>query len=751
MLERPILKRYYHLHILNSESICLFGEKGHHMFEGYLYPLIVPLLNGHYSYEDLVHLLHGKASRQEILYIIIVLETNGFLAEGDDSLEPGVAAFWQSFGQDTRVVSEKLRNTSVEVISLSSVSPDLMIHSLCQLGVQVADKGDFLVVLVNDYLQADIDILNQQRLNSGRAWMLIKPVGTRIWLGPIFRTEATGCWSCLSQRLWMNRPLQSFVKDRQQSGEIINTLSAVLPSSVLTAINIAATEVVKYIVGSSNHLEGKIVTLDTISLHVEEHILTRRPQCLSCGTPIKQERNALPFPITLKSYPKKYAKGFQQRQVPPEVTIAQYQHHVSSITGIVRTLEPIKDWNNGLIYNVYSGPNVAIPQQRGQVSELIIRSHNGGKGNSVEQAKASALCEAIERYCWLYKGDEWCQKASFQQLGKAAIHPNECMNFSDTQYLEKDKNNTKHLQFFSKIPEPFDESSEIEWAAVWSLTQQEFKYLPMLYCYRDYPVPPKGCFAYADSNGLASGNSREEAILHGLFELVERDSVGIWWFNQLQKSEVDLSSFHDPYFENLRQFYETIGRKLWVLDLTTDLGIPTFAAISSRINNEDQKIIFGFGTHFDPSYAILRALTEANQFLPSVENETIGTRPGYIIKDDEMSSWLKTATLQNQPYLTPQNDRAKITAQDYKVVFHNDFRDDVHYCVDLLNKHGMNTYVLDLTHPDILLPVVKVIVPGLRHFWRRLAPGRLYDVPVKMGCLEAPKAEEELNPIGVFF
>jgi hypothetical protein len=54
--------------------------------------------------------------------------------------------------------------------------------------------------------------------------------------------------------------------------------------------------------------------------------------------------------------------------------------------------------------------------------------------------------------------------------------------------------------------------------------------------------------------------------------------------------------------------------------------------------------------------------------------------------------------------------------------------------------------VLDQTRPDIEVPVVRVIVPGLRHFYRRLAPGRLYDVPVKLGWRDRPLAENELNP-----
>jgi len=62
----------------------------------------------------------------------------------------------------------------------------------------------------------------------------------------------------------------------------------------------------------------------------------------------------------------------------------------------------------------------------------------------------------------------------------------------------------------------------------------------------------------------------------------------------------------------------------------------------------------------------------------------------------------------------------------------------------------MEVLVLDQTRPDVKMPVVKVIVPGLRHFRARFAPGRLYDVPVQMGWEERSLAEEELNPIPVF-
>jgi ribosomal protein S12 methylthiotransferase accessory factor len=62
----------------------------------------------------------------------------------------------------------------------------------------------------------------------------------------------------------------------------------------------------------------------------------------------------------------------------------------------------------------------------------------------------------------------------------------------------------------------------------------------------------------------------------------------------------------------------------------------------------------------------------------------------------------------------------------------------------------MELLVLDQTRPDVATPVVKVIVPGLRHVWARYAPGRLFDVPVALGRLLQSTPYEQLNPIPLF-
>ena len=117
----------------------------------------------------------------------------------------------------------------------------------------------------------------------------------------------------------------------------------------------------------------------------------------------------------------------------------------------------------------------------------------------------------------------------------------------------------------------------------------------------------------------------------------------------------------------------------------------------------------------------------------------------------DLEYWYKEATLANQPYLVPNSSLKPKVYLDYPEHYHSDLKQDVLSCVEIAASLGLETLVLDQTRPDIGLNVVKVIVPGLRHFWSRFAAGRLYDVPVQMGWLPEPLTEEQLNPVPMIF
>jgi ribosomal protein S12 methylthiotransferase accessory factor len=183
---------------------------------------------------------------------------------------------------------------------------------------------------------------------------------------------------------------------------------------------------------------------------------------------------------------------------------------------------------------------------------------------------------------------------------------------------------------------------------------------------------------------------------------------------------------------------------VWVLDLTADLDIPVTAAVSRRIGGPREDIMFGFGAHLDPHIALRRSLTELNQVLPAVVDLTPAA---WQELDTDLQRWLSTATVANQPYLLPSTTAPAVR---HRYGWQPDLHADVRLIQSRLEALGLEVLVLDQTRPDIGLPVVKVIVPGLRHFWSRLAQGRLYDVPVTLGRLDKPSAYDELNPIPLF-
>ena len=90
-----------------------------------------------------------------------------------------------------------------------------------------------------------------------------------------------------------------------------------------------------------------------------------------------------------------------------------------------------------------------------------------------------------------------------------------------------------------------------------------------------------------------------------------------------------------------------------MIDLTSDLKIPVFAALSRETDGREERIVPGFGAHLDPHVALLRAVTEMNQMLSNLPEGTARPGPGEPIDDQETLEWLRSATVANQPYLLP--------------------------------------------------------------------------------------------------
>ncbi|MFF4340454.1 TOMM precursor leader peptide-binding protein [Kitasatospora sp. NPDC001540] len=749
-------KRHFTPYVVDGEAVYLVSERGVSVVDGKLAQALAPLLDGTRTAEQIGAALDGVVPADKLRAGVDKLRAGGWVTAADPATDRPGAAFFEMAGQDGDTAMTALRGATVRVEVYGELDPAPFLAALAAAGVTVDQDAAFTVALTEDYLHPGLAERNRQALADGRPWLLARPVGSIVWVGPVFspdapgaeNTDGSGCWECLAHRLSANRQSLSYLQHRLGQDEPISTAGAHLPATLALGTQLAALETAKWLAGVRPP-QPAVTTLDTVLLESEKHVLVRRPQCPSCGDDAMVSRRQL-APVAFESRPKAFTADGGHRSASPEDMLEKYRPQLSPITGVVTTLVPAARTPTGLRVYV-SGQNLS--RQSGDLRQLRtgLRSVSCGKGRTDVQARASALGEAMERFSGVFQGDEARRTATFAELGDAAIHPSRTLLYSARQYAERDRWNVKQ-SMFNVVPVPFREDDPIEWSPAWSLTERRHRWLPTQAMYYGYRHGGR-FYAAGDSNGCAAGTSFEDAVLQGFLELVERDAVALWWYNRVQRPAVDLDAFGDPYVDQLREVYRGLRREIWALDLTADFGIPVVGAFSRRLDagsdgaNED--VLIAFGAHLDPHIALTRALTEMNQFLGPVAGDEHG-RVTYAGADPEQKAWWTTATVANQPYLLPDPNAPRSTPASWLPLAGADLADDLALVQKIVEDHGMEFLVADQTRPDVGLPVARVIVPGMRHFWARFAPGRLYDVPVRLGWLDTPTPESELNPIPVF-
>lgn len=733
MIRKPRFKADLRVRVIPPDLLVLEGERGHSAFRGRLFPSLSPLLDGRRTVPEIVDALEDEAEVLDVHFGLTLLHQEGVLVDGDDGRPPAQVAFGDllGLGPDTHVA--RLDRAAVGVRSLGA-SPDALRAALEEVGVPIVEDGHLEVVVVDDYLRDELEELNARALDLERPWMPVRVIGAAAWVGPIFAPGESACWACLARRLRQNRPLREFVKIHggAAAGERVSTHPP-LPSIERVASGLAATWVLRWFLseesGERAGLTGELITIDPRTLAVDRHPVARLSDCDACGGS-GGRGDGSGVPLRLESRAKLFTTDGGYRTVLPETTLERYERHVSPLTGIVDGIRRVRDDS---FLQVFMSAYAFSPRLKERAFiEQGLRGRATGKGMHATQARASALSEALERYSGVFRGDEPTRRARFADLGDAAVHPNECMRFSAAQYVRRDEWNARERDF-NWVPEPFDEDRPIEWTPVWSLSEERVRYVATAYCYYGFSVTEGRDLCRADSNGNAAGNTLEEAILQGFMEVVERDCVALWWYNRARRPAVDLDSFGQPYFTALRERYRTLGRELWVVDITSDLGVPAVAAVSTEgTGTRLDELTVGFGAHFDPAIAVSRALTEMNQFLPSA-------LAGRTLR-------VASAELPDGTFLRPDDAQRPRRRDDYPHVWNADLLDDVRACVRVAGERDLEVLVLDQTRPDVGMPVVKVIVPGMYPLWARFAPGRLYTVPVDLGWVSTPSLEGDLNP-----
>jgi oxazoline/thiazoline synthase len=716
-------------YVMPPDLVCLYSEDRKFFLHGELYcALASEIAKGGKSAKDLVGDLRKQFPSDKIEEALKRLIERRYITAAAYGSNGTVAGYWASLGLPPDVAEKNLGNCKVRVESFDVAGAKELTAALGELGVCVVQRSqDLTVTLVNDYLERRLAQLNQQRVSDRTPWLLVQPSGVFPLVGPVFKPGESACWTCLFDRMIRNREIKGFL-DRGAARPV--AISPLVRNTLgQGAIQFAAIEIAKAIAsGFRTDLSNHVASFDLMGATIAKHYVAHRPQCPTCGSKKLQNPRRAPQPIELAEGNKLVMTSGGYRTVSSRTTVARFRKHVSPLTGVVTRLERIEADlpmnTNFFAQHNFSAPAHSVDQLRSGLS-----GGSFGKGSTAEQSEASALMEAIERYSGIFQGDEIRTTRRFTDFEPGdAILPNDVQLFSQAQF------ETRHIpqpDGSHPVPHPLEPSDKIEWSPAWSLRDQRFRYLPtgLLYFFH------RGF--HTDSNGCAAGNTREEAIVQGFLELVERDAYAIWWYNRSQRAELDLSQFDDAYVRDMKSQFADAGRKIWVLDITNDIGIPTYVAIMHWMQAGQENIEFGSGAHFDRRIALLRALTELSQFL------SIGMMGGASGEKPSLDG-VTPLKLENYPFLIPSANPLLPPAAGLTV--HDNTRDQVNACVEIATRAGMDFLVLDQTRPDVEVPVVRVLVPGMRHFYKRFGPGRLYDVPVKLGLLDRPLPEDDMTP-----
>lgn len=614
---------------------------------------------------------------------------------------------------------------NVDVVMLSgAVSGEAASRWGQALSQELPGGAGLTLVFCDDYLDPRLGAVDAQQRASGRAWLLVKPTGEQAMAGPVFRPGAAKpgpCWHCLAHRWLRNRPARAWWQERHgRPGSGLPVRAGVgLVGERLDRLLPLARELATHADADG----AQLLTLDSS----QPHPVAMRPQCPHCGTPGLVARRQREPVVLAPGLPTASHDG-GWRTVPASVTVERLMRHVSPLSGVIARIVPLNAEAEGAL-TVYRSEIFRTPPS-GDDDELpgVLTQVCLGKGMSMAQSRASALCEAAERHAAFFQGDEAWVIAPAADLDARCIEPQALALFSERQRAEFDgPRKPPHAVAPSAAQQ---QQRPSWWTPAWSLTAGERRYLPLAFCFANAPAQSRFHVSWT-SNGSAAGNTREEAILQGFLELVERDAAAVWWYGRLRRPGIDLGGLSGEIRERVER---TCGPRWerWVLDITHDFGIPVVVAVGRHLDTGAWAI--GFGCSPERSLACERALTEMSQLIAA--GKTLAVQADEGAEEGAPPVFLMPAGMADAAPAMPQA-RTDISAE-------------IRRCVGIAESLGLETIVLDHTRPDVPLCTVKVVVPGLCHIWPELGNPRLYRVPVELGWRDTLMCEADLNPQALY-
>jgi len=635
--------------------------------------------------------------KDEILKSLLILDLRGALENG------------RVFFKKHKKAGSSLKNAKVIILDSKSGIGSSVAHSLFSLGLKRAkNKSVSQIKDIKDLIRGCDLVIGCSGINSAQRclainktciqkhipWINAELDRTQAVIGPTVLPGQSSCYNCYRLRLKENENVREpdYILKAKDSDLVWNI--RLIKQAIANYVSL---EAMKVLTGACKPiLVNRIVTLTPAEPFGKFDELIKKSTCTHCGVDELADKNNLltvgnKKAITLIDRESIYEEN-GLRIVHSFETLRRMERLIGKV-GIITEVRKMEDEKIFPVFHVISADPVGNNRYRDHL----------GKGITPQQSLVSALAEAIERYCAKMHGDEEIITASFKDVKKYAIDPEKFI-------------------LPLNYPIKYSENLNIDWSWGYSLSNKKSVLVPSNFVYCPYIPQAKAKRIWAgDSNGLAAGNCLEEAILHGIFEVIERDAYTIVERNSLCMPDVTIKNVRNKYIHQILDKLKEMGISFYVKNLTTDIKIPTFGIFLKHISEETRKIdIFSYavGIHLNPELALLRSLSEALQIYPVYLSKWLDQNPGYKIKHrfHRGSSAIQIGKI---PDFSSTN-----------------IKTDIETCVGIIKDLGMEIIVVDLTRPNIDFPVVRVLIPGLQPIYTppffRFSR-RLFEVPRRLG------------------
>ncbi|GHO49891.1 TOMM precursor leader peptide-binding protein [Ktedonospora formicarum] len=598
--------------------------------------------------------------------------------------------------------------------TLSRIEQYLREHIATNRQQLLQPQGNFALI---DLAILDLSKSGDQRASTSRwhNYDMVFPIRldhARLLFGPLYRPSLGGpCPLCLEQRWSLNQA--SLMLEQGDALSSLTTAQRMLATGRSPCLTPFTLELIWQITASvfskpiAEHRDTQLYALELGSSTLAKYPLIPDSLCPVCAEdPASIPQGQL---LHLSSRPKQSVTNYHPMKASsyhlPEAA------YINPICGVLGTKYHLAEDHtiDAPILGRFAVQHTHSPSYK---------THWGSHGR--KYSLQTGILEGLERYSWTRtRSEQTTLFESYNNLNAPALHPAETGLYQPAFYQA----NTNHFT-------AFDSNVPIHWVWGYSFRKAQPLLVPEQLVTPTRRNEPK--FVGTNSSGCAIGGSVEEALLFGLFELMERDGLLLSWYTKTSPRRVNLWQCNDRQILHFLDRFEKSGYDVHLLDTRFDRTIPSVTAIASlrTFSSEHSKIAvsIGGGASLNPAKAVLAALAEAGYWIDNVHVDdhlekmqalALDYRKVISVMDHGLVHGLpesapKTHFLSQNPQIRSFEEYATELLEHCPQTL--DLRDDLLYCIHSMLSMGLDVIAVNIPgseHERAGLKVCKVIVPGL--------------------------------------